>query len=70
MQLAEVDTLEGKKFTRSLLRKANLFLFPFFIICLLCMCHDKLIFHGIREGHSLVFACVEDVACTCNWGTC
>ena len=52
--MAEVGTPEGKKVTRSLLRKAKQFLIPWLIICLLCMCHDNLISHGIKEGESLV----------------
>ena len=63
VDVAEVDTPEGKKVAR-------LFLIPWFIICLLCMCHDNLIFHEIKEGHSLVIVCVEHVVCTCNGGTC
>ena len=66
VDVAEVDAPEGKKVTRSLLRKAKRFLIPWSIICLLCMCHDNVVFHGIREGHSLVIACVEHVVCTCN----
>ena len=64
--MAEVGAPEGKKVTRSLLRKAKQFLIPWLIICLLCMFHDSLIFHGIKEGQSLVIMCVEHVVCTCN----
>ena len=63
---AEVDAPEGKKVTRSLLRKAKQFLIPWLIICLLCMCHDNLISHGIKEGQSLVIVRVEHVQCTCH----
>ena len=63
---AEVDALEGKKVARSLLRKAKQFLIRCVIICLLCMCHDNLIFHGIKECQSLMIACVEHDVCTCN----
>ena len=66
VDVAEVGAPEGKKVTRSLLRKAKQFLLPWLIICLLCMCHDKLIPHGIREGESSVIVCVEHVMCTCN----
>ena len=66
VDVAEVGAREGKKVARSLLRKAKQFLIPWPIICLLCMCHDNLIFHGIKEGQSFVIACVEHVACTCN----
>ena len=64
--MAEVDAPEGKKLTRSLLRKAKQFLIPWLIIFLFCMCHDNLISHGIKEGHSLAIVCVEHVVCTCN----
>ena len=67
--VAEVGAPEGKKVTRSLLRKAKQFLIPWLIICLLCMCHDNLIFGRIKEGPSLVIACGEHVVCTCNGGT-
>ena len=66
LDVAGVGAPEGKKVTRSLLRKAKQFLIPWVIICLLCMCHDNLIFHGIKEGPSLVIACVEHAVCTCN----
>ena len=66
VDVAEVGTTEGKKVVRSLLRKAKRFLIPWLIICLLCMCPDNLIFHGIKEDQSLVIACVEHVVCTCN----
>ena len=66
VDVAEVDTPEGKKVARSLLRKAKQFLNPWFIISLLRMCHNNLLFHGIKEGHFLVIACVEHVVCTCN----
>ena len=66
MDVAEVDAPEGEKVARSLLRKAKRFLIPWLIICLLCMCHDKSIFHGIKAGESFVCACVEHVVCTCN----
>ena len=61
VDVAEVGAPEGGKVTRSLLRKAKQFL-----ICLLCMRHDNLIFHGIEEGPYLVIECVEHVVCTCN----
>ena len=66
VDVAEVGATEGKKVTRSLLRKAKQFLIPWLIICLLCMCHDNLISDGIKEGESLVIVCVEHVLCTCN----
>ena len=66
VDVAEVGAPEGKKVTRSLLRKAKQFLLPWFFICLLCMCHDNLICHGIKEGQSLVIVCVENDVCTCN----
>ena len=66
VDVAEVGALEGKKVTRSLLRKAKQFFIPCLIICLLCMCHDNLISHGIKEGQSSVIVCVEHVVCTCN----
>ena len=66
VDVAEVGAPEGKKVTRSLLRKAKPFPIPWLIIRLLCMCQDNLIFHGIKEGSSLVIACVEQVVCTCN----
>ena len=66
VDVAEIDAPEGRKVARSLLRKAKQFLIPWFSIYLLCMCHDNLIFHGIKEGHSLVIACVEHAVCTCN----
>ena len=66
VDVAEVGAPEGKKVTRSFLRKAKGFLIPWLIICLLCMCHDNLIFHGIKAGPSLVIVCVENVVCTCN----
>ena len=61
MEVAEVGTPGGRRVSQSLLRKATQFLFPWLIICLLCMCHDNLIFHGIKEGQSLATACVEHV---------
>ena len=70
VDVAEVGAPEGKKVARLLLRKANQFLIPWFIIGLLCMCHENLIFHGVKEGYLLVVACVEHVVCTCNGGTC
>ena len=66
VDVAEVDAPEGNKVTRSLLRKAKQFLILWFFICLLCMCHDNLISHGIEEGKSLVILCVEHDVCTCN----
>ena len=44
VDVAEVGAPEAKKVTRSLLRKANQFLIPWLIICLICMCPDNLIF--------------------------
>ena len=64
--MAQVGALEGEKITRSLLRKAKQFLIPWLIICLLCMCHDNLISHGIKEGESFVIVCVEHVVCMCD----
>ena len=64
--VAEVGAPEGKKVARSLLRKAKQFLIPWLIIGLLCMCHDNLISHGIKDGESLVIVCVGNVVCTCN----
>ena len=66
VDVAEVGAPEGKKVTRSLLRKAKQCLIPWVIVCLLCMCHDNLISHGIKEGESLVIVSVEHVVCTCN----
>ena len=66
VDVVEVGAPEGKKVTRSLLCKAKQFLIPWLIICLLCMCHDNLISHGIKEGPSLVISCVEHVVCRCN----
>ena len=66
VDVAEVGAPEGKKVTRWLLRKARQFLILSLIICLLCMCHDSLISHGIKEGQPLVIVCVEHVVCTCN----
>ena len=66
VDVAEVGAPEVKKVTRSLLRKAKQFPIPWLIIWLLCMCHDNVIFHGIKEGPSLVIACVDHVVCTCN----
>ena len=67
VDVAEVGAPEGKKVTGSFLRKAKQFLIPWLIICFsLCMCHDSLIFHGIKAGPSLVIVCVEHVVCTCN----
>ena len=63
VDVAEVDAPEGKKLARTLLRKAKHFLICWFIICLLCMCHDNFIFDGIKEGYSLVMSCVEHVVC-------
>ena len=51
VDVAEVGAPEGKKVARLLLRMANQFLIPWFIIGLLCMCHENLIFHGIKEGY-------------------
>ena len=67
--MAEVGAPEGKKVTRSLLHKAKQFLIPWLIICLLCMCHDNLISHEIKEVQSLVIVCVEHVVCTCKGWT-
>ena len=64
--MAEVCAPEGKKVGPSLLRKAKQFLILELTICLLCMCHDNLIYHGIKEGESLVIVCVEHVVCRCN----
>ena len=66
VDVADVGAPEGKKVTRSLLRKAKQFLIPSLIIWLLCMCHDNLISHGIKEGDPLVIVCVGHVVCTCN----
>ena len=66
VDVADVTAAEGNKVTRSLLRKAKQFLIPWLIICLLRMCHDNLISHGIKEARSLVIVCVEHVVCTCN----
>ena len=68
--MAEVGAPGGKKLSRWLLRKAKQFLIPWLVICLLCMCHDTLICHGIKEGQSLAIACVEHVVCKCNGRTC
>ena len=70
VDVAEVDTPEGKKVARSLLGKAKQFLIPWLIIRSLCTCHDNLIFHGIKEGQKLVTACVEHVVCKCKERTC
>ena len=61
--MAEVCAQEGKKVTRSLLRKTKQLLILELTICLLCMCHDNLISHGIKEGQSLVIVGVEHVVC-------
>ena len=66
VDVAEVGAPEGKKVRRSLLCNAKQILNLCFITCLLCMCHDNLISHGIKEGQSLVIVCVEQVVCTCN----
>ena len=66
MEVAEVGALGGKKVTRPLVRKAKQVLTPWLMICLLCMCRDNLIFHGIKECQSLVIACVEHVVCRCS----
>ena len=62
----EVGAPEEKKVTRSLLLKAKQFLIPWRIVCLLCICHDNLISHGVKEGESLVIVCVEQVVCNRN----
>ena len=67
MDVAEVGAPEGKKVTLLLALKLKQFLIPWLIISLLCMCHDTLISHGIKEGQSLVIVCVEHVVCMCNW---
>ena len=66
VDVAEVGVPEGKKVTRSLVRKAKQLLIPWLIIGLLCMCHDNLISHGIKEGQSWVIVFVEHEVCTCN----
>ena len=66
VDVAEAGAPEGKKVNRSLLRKAKQFLIPWLIIFLLCMCHDKSISHGIKQGQSLLIVFVEHVVCTCN----
>ena len=66
VDVAEVGAGERKKVTWSLLRKAKQVLIAWPIICLLCVCHDSWISHGIKEGQSLVIVCVEHVVCTCN----
>ena len=66
LDVAEVGVPEGKKVTRSLLRKAKQFFIPWLIICLLCMRNDNLISHGIKDGQSSVIVCVEHGVCTCN----
>ena len=66
MEVTEVGAPGRKKVSQSLLRMAKQVFIPWLIICLLCMCCDNLIFHGIREGQSLVIACVEHVVCTCS----
>ena len=62
VDVGEVGAPEGKKVTRSLLRKAKQFLIPWLIICLLSMCDDTLISHGIKVGQSLVIVRVEHVS--------
>ena len=64
VDVAEVGAPEGKKVTRSLLRKAKQLLIPPLIICFLSVCHDNLISHGIKEGQTVVIVCVEHVVCT------
>ena len=66
VDVAEIGAPEGKKVTRSLLRKAKQFLIPWLITCLLCMRHDNLISQGIKKGESVVIVCVEHDVCTCN----
>ena len=66
MGVTEVGATGRKKVSRSFLRKAKQVFIPWLIICLLCMCRDTLIFHGMKEGQSLVIGCVEHVACTCS----
>ena len=70
VDVAEVGAPEGKKVAQSLLRKAKQFFIPWLINGLLCICHDNLISHGIKEGESLVIVCVEHVVCTCMGCTC
>ena len=67
MEVTDVGAPAGTKVRRSLLRKAKQFLIPWLIICLLCICHDKLIFHGFKEDQALLIARVEHVVCTCSW---
>ena len=66
MEVAEVPAPGRNKVPGSLLRKTKQICIPRHIICLLCMCQDDVIFHGVREGESLVIASVEHVVCTCS----
>ena len=66
MDVVEAGAPGGRKVTRSLLRKAKQIFILLHIICLLCMCCDNLIFHGVKEGQTLEIACLEHVVCTCS----
>ena len=64
--MAEVGAPGGTKVSQLLLRKAKQTFILLHIICLLCMCRDNLIFHGVKEGETLEIAFVEHVVCTCS----
>ena len=66
--MAEVGAPGAKKVSGSLLCRAKQVIFPWLFICLLCMCNYNFIFHGIKEGQSLVIACLEHIVC--NGRTC
>ena len=65
MEVAEVGARDGKKVTRSLLRKAKVMFIPRHIICSFCMCCDNSIFRQF-----VVIACFERVVRTCSGQTC
>ena len=66
MDVAEVGAPGVRKVSRSLLRKAKQIFILLHTICLLCMCSDGLIFHGVIGGQTLETACFEHVVCMCS----
>ena len=66
MDVAKVGATGGKKVSQLLLRKAKQTFILLHIICLLCVCRDNLIFHGVKERQTLEIASVEHVVCTCS----